>query len=313
MQIRSLSISSLICILPIYSSFHIKKSLLSVIQMSQRSLSRNREQDFLIGSNHLHVIGVDEAGRGPLAGPVVAAACFIRSTAQLDHISIIDSKATKEDDREIAYNEIIRNKDIVYGVSAISHHEIDEINILQASLKAMRLATEELLTKIPKVNSNEYLALIDGNKIPSNMPVESKFVIKGDSLIYSIAAASIIAKVTRDKIMHNLAKQYPMYKLDQHKGYPTLLHRQLLLEYGASDIHRQSFGPVKLAVEKFKDRKLIIANCNMTESLNVEQVQPIELKQKKEKKRKIEVAINTSTLSTTTNIRRSKRIQEKNK
>lgn len=199
-----------------------------------------------------YVIGIDEAGRGPLAGPVVAAACYVPEEVVLQ--GIIDSKATKEEDRENSYEEIVANTSILWGVSVVSNTEIDEINILQASLKAMRLATNELLDKAKAVNSDfnlsSYYALVDGNKIPSDMKVACEYVIKGDSLIYSIAAASIIAKVTRDRIMTDLSKIYPAYRLDKHKGYPTAEHRKILQELGPTPIHRLSYGPVKVAAER---------------------------------------------------------------
>jgi ribonuclease HII len=176
------------------------------------------------------IIGIDEAGRGPLAGPVVAASIICDNQSILD--GIMDSKATKEEDREKLYEILINTPNIYWGVSIVSHTEIDEINILQASLAAMRRSTFDLLKKYPKkVDINKCIALIDGNKIPTDMPCESQYIIKGDSKIYSIAAASIIAKVTRDRIMLKLDKEYPVYNLAQHKGYPTFAHRQVKINF----------------------------------------------------------------------------------
>lgn len=212
------------------------------------SLSRSAESKYLT-NNKVYIIGVDEAGRGPLAGPVVAAACIILDSTYID--GIMDSKATTESDREATYDVLINHSSVFWSVSIISHVVIDEINILEASLMAMREATTDLLQKLPKkkTSSEKLIALIDGNKVPSNMPIDSQFVIKGDSFVYSIAAASIIAKVTRDRIMKDLDKEYPQYGLAKHKGYPTFEHRGLLMKFGPSPIHRFSYGPVKLAEE----------------------------------------------------------------
>lgn len=187
-------------------------------------------------------------GRGPLAGPVVAAACIITDNIRID--GIMDSKLTKEADREILYDILTNHPNVHCEVCIISNEEIDEINILEASLKAMRTATSKLLKKISHIiiDKTKCLALIDGNKIPKSMEIDSHYVIKGDSIMFSIAAASIIAKVTRDRIMIDLDKQYPLYNLAQHKGYPTFEHRSLLLKHGPCPIHRVSYAPVKLAI-----------------------------------------------------------------
>ena len=209
------------------------------------SLSRNAENSAK-GKHFEFIIGVDEAGRGPLAGPVVAAACMIdNSVKTID--GIMDSKAlTKESDREIIYEQLINTPGVQYGVSVIDHKKIDEINILQATMLAMRKSTEDLLNKLKKDKfNNKIIALIDGNRVPEEMPIESKFVIKGDGSIFSIAAASVIAKVTRDRIMHDLHNQYPMYNFIQHKGYPTGEHVRALAKHGPCPVHRYSYGPVK--------------------------------------------------------------------
>ena len=210
------------------------------------SLSRNAEINAK-GTSFEFIIGVDEAGRGPLAGPVVAAACMIdNSVKTID--GIMDSKAlTKESDREIVYEHLINTPGVEYDVSIIDHQKIDEINILQATMLAMKKSTEGLLNKLQKnkINSKKFIALIDGNRVPEQMPIESKFVIKGDASIFSIAAASVIAKVTRDRIMLDLHNQYPMYNFMQHKGYPTGEHVRALAKYGPCPIHRYSYGPVK--------------------------------------------------------------------
>lgn len=213
------------------------------------SLSREKELGYMKGGLK-YIMGIDEAGRGPLCGPVVAAACIIFDGASID--GIVDSKAvSKEEDRETTYERLVNNPNVYWGVSIVSHTQIDEINILQASLLAMRQSAQDLLSKTKKILGTDCLALIDGNKVPTDMPTaQSQFVIKGDSLIYSIAAASIIAKVTRDRIMHELDRKYPLYNLKQHKGYPTFDHRKVLYEIGPCEIYRFTFGPVKAAMER---------------------------------------------------------------
>ena len=176
------------------------------------------------------IAGCDEAGRGPLAGPVVAAAViFDKKTF---HPDINDSKKIPEKKREELYEWIINNCSS-HGVGIIDHQEIDEINILQASLKAMKNAVEKLGTE-------PHLILIDGNKTFAS-EIMTKPVVKGDAKSFSIAAASIIAKVTRDKIMHDAAKQYPEYLWEKNKGYPTKAHREAVKKHGASPLHRKTF------------------------------------------------------------------------
>ena len=174
--------------------------------------------------------GVDEAGRGPIAGPVVAAAViFDKKTF---HKEINDSKQIPEKKREELFDWIIQHC-LCYGVGVIDHLEIEEINILQASLKAMRIAVEQLTIK-------PNLILIDGNKsFPSE--TETKTIVKGDAKSFSIAAASIIAKVTRDKIMLEAHENFPMYSWNHNKGYATLEHRIAVKKFGTSPFHRQSF------------------------------------------------------------------------
>lgn len=218
------------------------------------SLPRSSEERFY-GPNIEVLIGVDEAGRGPLAGPVVVAACSIKRGVCIP--GIIDSKATKEEDRESTYEILVTHPHVKWAVEIIDEKVIDEINILQASLLGMRNATKKLLTKYAsQISPTNCLALVDGNKIPSEMPThEVTCVIKGDSTIFSIAAASIIAKVTRDRLMLDLDKKYPEYQFAQHKGYPTLLHRTLLMRHGPCEVHRMSYSPVKCAKENSKGTK----------------------------------------------------------
>jgi ribonuclease HII len=252
---------------------------------------------------------IDEAGRGPLAGPVVAAAVIVPS----DLVGIMDSKKiTKEDDREYLYEQLITMEGIRWAVSIVDAARIDEVNILQATLEGMRSATQAIMgeevvpiTLAPKspskggteghtirvirtsANVNEqgcyvvcptnalcmeerekegrtpqndlsmssqvrhfqvregYFALVDGNRLPRDMPCMAEPMVKGDSKEFSIAAASILAKVTRDRLMHGYDELYPMYNLKQHKGYPTQAHMKAVQEHGASPIHRRTFAPLK--------------------------------------------------------------------
>lgn len=177
------------------------------------------------------VCGIDEAGRGPLAGPVCAACVVLRDGEMIEGLN--DSKKLTEKKREALFKEITE-KAVDYSIAMASEQEIDEINILQATFLAMRRAFEGL-TKV----SPDY-ALIDGNKTPG-LPIEQEAVIKGDARSASVAAASILAKVTRDRYMMNIDKVYSQYCFSKHKGYGTKLHYQCLDEYGPSPVHRQTF------------------------------------------------------------------------
>ena len=176
------------------------------------------------------VCGVDEAGRGPLAGPVFAAACIL--PPEFDVSGINDSKKLTEKKREKLFEDITHSE-AIWAIGTASEQEIDEINILNATFLAMRRAVEGLRLKPDFV-------LIDGNRAPhTGLPEQT--LVKGDSLSYSIAAASIIAKVSRDRYMLELDKRYPEYCFAQHKGYGTKLHYEKLKEFGISEVHRKSF------------------------------------------------------------------------
>lgn len=177
-----------------------------------------------------HIAGVDEAGRGPLAGPVVAAAVIFPRFLVVDDID--DSKKLSEHQRSVMF-EIIQHNAISIGIGMIDEKEIDTINILQATLKAMTIALKQLSIK------PDY-ALIDGRDLP-NARIPMQAIIKGDQLSQSIAAASIIAKVTRDRLMCQYAQMYPEYGFDKHKGYPTRFHVEMIKKYGLCAIHRRSF------------------------------------------------------------------------
>jgi ribonuclease HII len=176
------------------------------------------------------ICGVDEAGRGPLAGPVCAAAVIL--PANLDIPGLNDSKKLTDKRRRELFP-IIKEQAIAYGIGLASHEEIDEINILQATYLAMERAIAQLSVKPD-------MALIDGNRAKDfGIPVRT--VVKGDSLSASIAAASILAKVTRDDLMLEAAQAYPQYQFDVHKGYGTKAHYAALTEHGPSPIHRMTF------------------------------------------------------------------------
>jgi ribonuclease HII len=188
------------------------------------------------------VCGVDEAGRGPLAGPVVAAAVIIDRgcfSAELRN-SLDDSKLLRRDVREACYRALAHCARI--GVGAASVREIDSINILRASLLAMSRAVAALGVR-PDI------ALVDGNMVPPTLPCPAKTVVKGDSLSFSIAAASVVAKVTRDRIMHALARRHPRYAWDSNVGYSTRAHFAAIADFGVTVHHRRSFEPVRLAAE----------------------------------------------------------------
>jgi len=179
------------------------------------------------------VAGVDEAGRGPLAGPVVAAAVVFPAGQKYIN-GINDSKKLSPRQRQ-AIKAVIEEKALDFGIGIVYHKEIDELNILGATFKAMRLAVESL--KQPPD-----FVLIDGNRDPK-IGIQNRCVVKGDSLSMSIAAASIIAKVTRDEMMVDYDKLFPQYDFAKHKGYPTYNHIEAIREHGVCPIHRRSFKP----------------------------------------------------------------------
>lgn len=176
------------------------------------------------------ICGVDEAGRGPLAGDVYAAAVVLRDGLLIDYLN--DSKKISEKRREELFD-IIRDNAEAYCVATASVQEIDSMNILNATMLAMRRAVEGLGIKPD-------LALIDGNRLPQ-LDCESRYVIKGDATSASISAASVLAKVSRDCYMKELAEKYPQYAFEQHKGYGTKLHYEKLEEFGVSEVHRKTF------------------------------------------------------------------------
>ncbi len=216
------------------------------------------------------IIGIDEAGRGPLAGPVVAAACVYKKPNKFNVLTqkkteadlvlteddklldlIRDSKTLSEKQRESLYDFIQENFFISVGIC--DQGTIDRMNILQASFLAMKKALSELKIKNKKYQQKnkgqKMLVLVDGNQEIPYLSLEQKAIIGGDKISKTIAAASIIAKVTRDRIMRKMHKMYPVYGFDTHKGYGTQKHLMALKKYGPCDIHRKSFRPVKLVIK----------------------------------------------------------------
>ena len=197
-----------------------------------------------------YLAGVDEAGRGPLAGPVVAAAVIFNKNTQIKGIN--DSKLLSEKQRENLFDKII-SKALAYSVSVVDVSVIDDINILNASLRAMKQAVDKLTLKPD-------LVLVDGNRIfQSDIPVIP--IVKGDTKSFSIAAASILAKVTRDRLMKNLAREFPNYLWESNKGYPTRKHREIIKQIGPSPLHRKTF------LKKILSEQQILKLSNIEEKI----------------------------------------------
>ena len=176
------------------------------------------------------ICGVDEAGRGPLAGPVCAAAVILPPNTIIDGVN--DSKKLTEKKREALFD-VIQATAVSYSIAYASVEEIESINILNATMLAMKRAVEGLDVKA------DY-AMIDGNKMPP-LDIDGETIVKGDAKSMSIACASILAKVSRDRLLYEYAKEYPQYQFDKHKGYGTAAHREAILEYGPCPYHRMSF------------------------------------------------------------------------
>jgi ribonuclease HII len=241
--------------------------------MRQEAKNSFEIEEKYLSEGYEFVIGVDEAGRGPLAGPVVAVAALrkfqnsnpnfqtnlksqIQNHKQFDKkIDLIrDSKLLSEKQREEIYDFILENFHV--GIGICDHKTIDRINILQATFLAMKKAITQLSCNLQLVNSNldkksknpnyklpitNCIILVDGNKIIPNCSYNQEAIISGDKIVKSISAASIIAKVTRDRIMREMHEKYPQYDFARHKGYGTALHREMIKKHGACEIHRKSF------------------------------------------------------------------------
>ena len=183
-----------------------------------------------VENGFVNICGIDEAGRGPLAGPVYAAAVILPQGLVIDGLN--DSKKLSEKKRELLFDVIIKEA-ISYGIGIATEKEIDEINILQATYLAMKRACENLTVKAD-------FALVDGNRMPP-LAIPGETIVKGDGKSPSIAAASILAKVSRDRVMYDFDKIYPEYQFAKHKGYGTKIHTDAVLEHGPCPIHRLTF------------------------------------------------------------------------
>lgn len=192
------------------------------------------------------VAGVDEAGRGPLAGPVVAAAVILDELNPI--VGLADSKKLSARQRELLFDEI-RAKALCCSIALASVEEIDELNILHATMLAMRRAVEGLRLK-------PSLVQVDGNRVPP-LQVPAQAIVKGDAKVQAISAASILAKVHRDRLCDELHQAHPQYGFDGHKGYPTADHLAALRAHGATPHHRRSFGPVKVVLGLLPDPTLV--------------------------------------------------------
>jgi len=196
------------------------------------------------------IIGLDEVGIGPLCGPVTTAAVIINSKFQIKDKNFKeilknakDSKRLSKKQREKIFKLIQKCPNIKFTISSVGPKTIDKINISEATKKAMKNCLNKILSNR---NPKKILILIDGNRIlDKNLKIQQKAIVKGDDKIFSIALASIIAKVTRDRKMEKLSLQYPEYYFHQHKGYGTKLHKKLIKKYGPCKIHRKSYRPIK--------------------------------------------------------------------
>lgn len=217
------------------------------------------EYEQLAAESHCEAIGVDEAGRGPLAGPVVAAAARYRSS-RLDFPCgksgewrlVRDSKTLSDHQREVAYQWILANFDV--GIGMVDAETIDRVNILQATFLAMRMALRDLSEKHIAGKRNgiqDVHILVDGNRVIPKIDFSQEAIVHGDARSVSIAAASIVAKVTRDRRMRDIDILYPEYGFSKHKGYGTAVHLSALQRFGPCPIHRQSFAPVVRASREF--------------------------------------------------------------
>jgi ribonuclease HII len=219
-------------------------------QVREQNKARRREQSSLRLERKLwkkgikYVACLDEAGRGPLAGPVLAAACLIVDCRfkAADFKGLKDSKKLSRKQREKFYKIITKNKNIEWGIGRVSERMIDKINILEASKLAMKKA-------VAKLKKKPDLLILDG-KMKLDLPVAQQSIVKADEKVFSCACASILAKVTRDRIMEKYHLKYPRYCLNDHKGYPTKIHLRMLKRYGPCKIHRMSFEPVRTCKTK---------------------------------------------------------------
>lgn len=205
----------------------------------ERLLNLKKEEKALYEKGIVSICGIDEAGRGPLAGPVVVACSLMPKDSMIEGVN--DSKKIAEKKRERIYEEIIKEA-IAYGVGIINQEEIDRINILNATKKGLTIAIKELEEKLEKQNlKRPEVILVDALTGIDTLGIPYKSIIHGEAISYSIACASIIAKVTRDRIMKQMDEIYPQYGFAKHKGYGTAAHMQAIRENGLCPIHRRSF------------------------------------------------------------------------
>lgn len=220
-----------------------------------------REERKLWRKGYKRIVGIDEAGRGPLAGPVTATALTVRKfpiskrgprkregggRVGVQFLKVKDSKKLSAKKRENLYKFLVKNKKIEWGIGRVSERVIDRINILEATKLAMKRAVRNLEKKLRK--KIDFL-IVDGN-FRIDLPIPQKSIKKADAKVFSCAAASIIAKVTRDRTMERYHKKYPKYGFDRHKGYPTKFHRKMLKKYNPCKIHRKTFKPVKKLINR---------------------------------------------------------------
>ena len=212
--------------------------------MKEKELERLKQlKDYeqkLYASGLKYIAGIDEAGRGPLAGPVVVGIAIMKPDSMIEGIN--DSKKISETKREKLYEKITEEA-IDWSVGIVDQREIDEINILNATKKALTMAISKLKVKPDRI-------MVDALEHIDTLGIPYTSVIKGDAKIYSISAASILAKVTRDRILYELDKKYPEYDFKSHKGYPTKKHLELLEKYGVFDEYRKSYKPVKNLIDR---------------------------------------------------------------
>ena len=203
--------------------------------------------EYPIDPNHYCICGVDEAGRGPLMGKVVAACVILDRNNPIEGLN--DSKKLSEKKRDLL-EPVIKEKALAYGIGICTPQEIDSLNILNASLEAMKRAYLNM-------NHNCHLMLVDGNKTPKDLPIKMEAVVKGDARVAEIAAASILAKVERDRQMYELDRKYPEYEFANHKGYPTARHLELLKTLPILDFYRKSYGPIKKILMSSSDHTVL--------------------------------------------------------
>ena len=229
---------------PVRKAFSFQTKVLILTTVSETGAERSLFGDEDPLANVELLAGVDEAGRGPLAGPVCAAAVILDPKRPIDGLN--DSKKLSAKKRD-ALEPLIKERALAWCVAWASVEEIDSINILQATMLAMRRSVEGL-------GLRPELILIDGNRCPKDLPAHAEAVVKGDAKVPAISAASILAKTARDRLMTEIDRDYPQYGFAQHAGYGTKAHLEAIREFGASPVHRKTFGPVAKAILERKEK-----------------------------------------------------------